>query len=64
LSNEYSIWEMHADGSYTRREGDSETNTSCQQALIDHAQARFRDSTRLKRRKTQAVRRRNIESRS
>jgi len=64
LSTEYTSWEMHADGSYTRREGTSETNTSSQQALIDHAQARFRDTTRLKRRKTQAVRRRNIELRS
>jgi len=64
LSSEYSIWEMNSDGSYTRRIGKGEHNRSSQQALIEHAQARLRDSTRLKRRKPQAARRRNIELRS
>ena len=63
LSNEHSIWQMNADGSYTRREGDSEEGTSSQQSLIDHALERFRDTTRLKRRKTQAVSGRNIDIR-
>jgi polyphosphate kinase len=64
LSSEYSIWEMNADGSYTQRIGKGEHNRSSQQALIEQAQERLRDSTRLKRRKPQAARRRNIELRS
>ena len=59
LSSEYSIWQMNADGSYDRLIGSNE-NASSQQALIDEAQERSRDAKRLKRRKPQTVRRRNI----
>jgi polyphosphate kinase len=59
LSSEYSIWQMNADGSYDRLIGSSE-NASSQQALIDETQERSRDAKRLKRRKPQTVRRRNI----
>ena len=59
LSSEYSIWQMNADGSYDRLLGSNE-NASSQQALIDEAQERSRDAKRLKRRKPQSVRRRNI----
>jgi polyphosphate kinase len=59
LSSEYSIWQMNADGTYDRLIGSNE-NASSQQALIDEAQERSRDAKRLKRRKPQTVRRRNI----
>ena len=64
LSDEYSIWQMRGDGSYTRLVGSSETGDGSQQALIRHAQERVREAKRLKRRKPQGVRRRNIHLRS
>jgi len=64
LSDEYSIWQMNADGSYTRLQGKQEDGKGSQQALIRQAQERIRDATRLKRRKPQAARRRNIHLRS
>jgi polyphosphate kinase len=64
LSDEYSIWQMNADGSYTRLQGKNELGEGSQQALIRQAQERIRDATRLKRRKPQAARRRNIHLRS
>jgi hypothetical protein len=51
---------MNPDGSYIRLVGSSETGASSQQALIEDAQERIRDAKRLKRRKPQAARRRNI----
>jgi polyphosphate kinase len=59
LSSEYSIWQMNTDGSYDRLIGSNE-NASSQQALIQEAQERSRDAKRLKRRKPQTLRRRNI----
>jgi polyphosphate kinase len=65
LSSEYSIWKMNADGSYTRLVGSAEDGTrSSQQALIEDAQERMREAKRLKRRKPQSARRRNIRLRS
>jgi polyphosphate kinase len=65
LSSEYSVWQMNADGSYTRLVGSSENGTaSSQQALIDDSQERMRESKRLKRRKPRGARRRNIHMRS
>jgi polyphosphate kinase len=64
LSDEYSIWQMNADGSYTRLLGKNEDGDGSQQALIRQAQGRIRDATRLKRRKPQGARRRNIHLRS
>ncbi len=63
LSEEYSIWQMNADGSYTRLLGKNEDNPSSQQALIDLAQDRNRASKRLKRRKARSARSRNIHQR-
>jgi polyphosphate kinase len=63
LSDEYSIWQMNADGSYTRLVGKNEDNTSSQKAMIDLAQERNHDAKRLKRRKTQSARSRNIHQR-
>ena len=63
LSDEYSIWQMKADGSYTRLLGKNEDNPSSQQALIDLAQDRDRAAKRLKRRKPRSARSRNIHQR-
>jgi polyphosphate kinase len=60
LSSEYSVWQMNPDGSYDRLVGSNETGVGSQQALIAGAQERIRDAKRLKRRKPQAARRRNI----
>ncbi len=64
LSEEYSVWQMNSDGSYERLTGTNEDGDSSQQALILTAQERIRDAKRLKRRKPQGARRRNIHLRS
>ncbi|MCH7880928.1 MAG: polyphosphate kinase 1 [Proteobacteria bacterium] len=60
LSDSHGAWQMNADGSYVRLEGKDSTVTSSQQALIQQAADRLREATRLKRRKPQGARRRNI----
>jgi len=60
LSGSHSAWQMNADGSYVQLEGKDSTVESSQQALIDQAADRLREATRLKRRKPQGARRRNI----
>ena len=60
LSSEYSVWQMNSDGSYNHLVGDNEAGAGSQQALIENAQERIREAKRLKRRKPQAARRRNI----
>ncbi len=62
LSGEYRVWQMNADGSYELLQGKNTTAPSCHEALIDQAQDRLRQATRLKRRKPQGARRRNIRS--
>ena len=51
---------MHGDGSYTQLPGTGEASEVSQQALIRHAQERIRQTKRLKRRKPQGMRHRNI----
>jgi polyphosphate kinase len=60
LSDSHGAWQMNADGSYVLMEGKDPTVASSQQALIQQAAARLREATRLKRRKPQGARRRNI----
>lgn len=62
LSGEHRIWQMNADGSYELLQGKNTTTTSCHEALIDQTEDRLRKATRLKRRKPQGARRRNIRS--
>ncbi len=64
LSDKYCIWEMNPDGSYKRLPGKKEAGKSSQEALIQQAQERIREATRLKRRKTQGARCRNIHPHS
>ncbi|HKJ49959.1 MAG TPA: polyphosphate kinase 1 [Gammaproteobacteria bacterium] len=60
LSDQYPIWQMQNDGSYTLLPGTSENGEDSQQALIREAQERARESKRLKRRKPQGMGRRNV----
>jgi polyphosphate kinase len=60
LSGEHRIWRMNADGSYELLQGDPVSAMTCHQALIDQAEDRLRQATRLKRRKPRGARRRNI----
>ncbi len=62
LSGEHRIWKMKADGSYELLHGKSAIAASCHETLIDQAQDRLREATRLKRRKPQGARRRNIRT--
>jgi polyphosphate kinase len=60
LSDSHSAWQMNSDGSYVKLKGKDSTAESSQQALIEQATDRLREATRLKRRKPQGARRRNI----
>ena len=60
LSDKHSAWLMNSDGSYTQLRGKDPTSEDSQQALIQQASDRLHKTTRLKRRKPQGARRRNI----
>ena len=57
LSPNCNAWEMHSDGSYVRPPN-GQTAKSCQQVLIDLAEKRLREASRLKRRRPQGFARR------
>jgi len=59
LSDSHGVWQMNEDGSYTLLEGKDDSVTS-QQALINNAAERLRKATRLKKRKPQGTKGRNI----
>jgi polyphosphate kinase len=60
LSDQHTIWQMNSDGSYVQLQGKSPTAESSQQALIRQTAERLWEATRLKRRKPQGARSRNI----
>ncbi|MCZ6471713.1 MAG: polyphosphate kinase 1 [Gammaproteobacteria bacterium] len=60
LSDQHTIWQMNSDGSYVQQQGKSPTAESSQQALIRQTAERLWEATRLKRRKPQGARSRNI----
>ena len=61
LSDRRSAWEMRADGSYVqRRVAKGEDAVSSQETLIRWAEERFREATRLRRRKPRTLVKRNI----
>ncbi|MCZ6579278.1 MAG: polyphosphate kinase 1 [Gammaproteobacteria bacterium] len=60
LSDQHTIWQMNSDGSYVQQQGKSPTVESSQQALIRQTAERLWEATRLKRRKPQGARSRNI----
>jgi polyphosphate kinase len=60
LSDEHSIWQMNDDGSYVQLPGKSTKEESSQQAFVRQTGDRLWEATRLKRRKPQGARSRNI----
>ena len=59
LSDSHGVWQMNEDGSYNLLAGKDDSVTS-QQALINNAAERLRKATRLKKRKPQGTKGRNI----
>ena len=57
LNDRRSAWEMQSDGSYVQRrpQGDEETRGS-QSIFIEHYDARYKEMTRLKKRKPRGLR--------
>jgi polyphosphate kinase len=65
LNDHRSAWEMSVDGSYVQRQPRKGKNDiSCQESLIRWADDRFREATRLRRRKPRTLARRNIREES
>lgn len=61
LGDQRSAWEMQPDGSYVqRRPPEGTAAIGCQQALIEWAETRQREATRLRRRKPRGITRRNL----
>ena len=60
LSDKHRAWLMNPDGSYTQLPGKDSTPEGSQQTLMQQASDRLHKATRLKRRKPQGARRRNI----
>ena len=59
LEDRRSAWDMRPDGSYVRRGDDSDRKAKgCHQAFIDRAEKRYKEATRLRRRKPKGVARR------
>ena len=60
LADRCSAWEMQSDGSYVQlRPEPGQSAEPCQQTFIDRANRRFKQATRLRRRKPRGVGRRN-----
>ena len=54
-------WEMRADGSYVQRHSkDGEKDLGAHQSLMDRAEKRLKQATRLKKRKPRTIRSRNV----
>jgi polyphosphate kinase len=62
LNDSRGAWDMDADGSYVQRvPGDPDQSLHSQQALAEWSRKRYRDATRLRRRKTRGINRlRNV----
>ena len=60
LADRRSAWEMRSDGSYLQRDaGDPSAKTS-QQLLVEWAEKRLKEATRLRKRKPEGIQRRNV----
>jgi len=57
LDDDYNVWDMQPDGTYIQRIPDDGTaaNAGCQQALIERAEQRQFEATRLRKRKPRGV---------
>jgi polyphosphate kinase len=59
LEDTRSVWEMQSDGSYVQRQPGSARAKGCHEVLIERAEKRHRQATRLRRRKPKGISRRN-----
>jgi polyphosphate kinase len=60
LSDARAGWEMRPDGSYVQRDAGDPPAKSSQQLLVEWAEKRLKEATRLRRRKPQGIQRRNV----
>jgi polyphosphate kinase len=60
LHDERSAWDMHSDGSYTQRTSKGSEVLGSQKALVAWTERQHKEATRLKKRRTQGLGRRNI----
>jgi polyphosphate kinase len=61
LGDYRSAWEMRPDGSYMQRTpGKNKKSKGSQQQLMEHAEKRYKEATRLKRRKPKSIARRRL----
>ncbi len=60
LGDQHGAWDMHADGRYVQRVPEDVSARHVQDILIDLYQERFRDATRLRRRKPRGLKSRNL----
>ena len=60
LDDQCDAWDMRPDGSYVQRRSDGGKHVGAQQALIDWAEKRLKQATRLKKRKPRTIRSRNV----
>jgi polyphosphate kinase len=58
LNDRRSAWDMQSDGSYIQRQPKSEKEVGTQQTLIDWSEKQYKEATRLRKRKTQGIGRR------
>ena len=62
LADRRSAWEMGSDGSYRQlRTGTGESGVGSQEQLIAWTEERFKDATRLRRRKPRGIAARNVD---
>jgi len=61
LNDHRSAWEMRPDGSYVQRRPETKKQSrSSQELLIERSEKRFKDATRLRRRKPSSIKRRKL----
>ncbi len=60
LADRRSAWDMRPDGSYVQRDAGDPPAKSSQQALVEWAEKRMKEATRLRKRKPEGIQRRNV----
>jgi polyphosphate kinase len=60
LADRRAAWEMRSDGSYVQRDAGEPPAKSSQQVLVEWAEKRLKEATRLRKRKPEGIQRRNV----
>jgi polyphosphate kinase len=60
LADRRSAWEIQPDGSYVQRDAGDPAAKSSQQVLVEWAEKRLKEATRLRKRKPEGIQRRNV----